>query len=235
VGHLLGLPRRVSTLLGVGASICGNTAIAATAPAISAEDDEVALAIAVNTLLGTALMLALPLVGRGLGLGDGAFGFWAGSTVPDTAQVVATGFSFSAAARDVATVVKLTRNASMVGVVVLVGLAYARAGAASRDDGGLRRRLAASFPSFLLGFFALAALNSLGALDAASSGLGQDVPALLDRVCRLLLLLALTSVALCTDLRSLGKMGLAPVWTGLATVGATVGVSLCLVWGLGLG
>lgn len=235
VGGLLGLPSRVSTLLGVGASICGNTAIAATAPAISAEDDEVALAIAVNTLLGTVLMLTLPLVGRGLGLEDGAFGFWAGSTVPDTAQVVATGFSFSEAAGDVATVVKLTRNASMVAVVLLVGVAHARAGAGARDEGGLRRRLATSFPTFLLGFFALAALNSLGVLDAASDGLGVDVPAVVDRACRLLLLLALTSVALGTNLRALGKTGLAPVWTGLATVGATTGVSLAMVWGLGLG
>ncbi len=235
VGRLLGLPRRVSTLLGVGASICGNTAIAATAPAIAAEKQEVALAIAVNTLLGTALMLALPLVGRSLGLPDGAFGFWAGSTVPDTAQVVATGFSFSDAAGDVATVVKLTRNASMVGVVLLVGFAYARAGAGAPDEGGIRSRLATSFPTFLLGFFALAALNSLGALDAASAGLGVDAPALLDRACRLLLLLALTSVALGTDLRSLAKTGLAPFWTGLATVGATTGVSLALVWALGLG
>lgn len=239
VGRLLGLPRRVSTLLGVGASICGNTAIAATAPAIAAKDEEVALAIAVNTLLGTALMLAMPLVGRSLGLPDGAFGFWAGSTVPDTAQVVATGFSFSETAGDVATVVKLTRNASMVGVVLLVGFAYARsatgAGAGTQDEGGIRSRLATSFPTFLLGFFALAALNSIGALDAASAGLGVDAPALLDRACRLLLLLALTSVALGTDLRSLAKTGLAPLWTGLATVGATTGVSLALVWGLGLG
>lgn len=237
VGGLLGLPRRVSTLLGVGASICGNTAIAATAPAIAAKDEEVALAIAVNTLLGTALMLAMPLVGRSLGLPDGAFGFWAGSTVPDTAQVVATGFSFSETAGDVATVVKLTRNASMVGVVLLVGFAYARSatGAGAQDEGGIRSRLATSFPTFLLGFFALAALNSIGALDAASAGLGVDAPALLDRACRLLLLLALTSVALGTDLRSLAKTGLAPLWTGLATVGATTGVSLALVWGLGLG
>ena len=235
VGRLLGLPHRVSTLLGVGASICGNTAIAATAPAIAAKDEEVALAIAVNTLLGTALMLAMPLVGRSLGLPDGAFGFWAGSTVPDTAQVVATGFSFSETAGDVATVVKLTRNASMVGVVLLVGFAYARAGTGGQDEGGIRSRLATSFPTFLLGFFALAALNSIGALDAASAGLGVDVPALLDRACRLLLLLALTSVALGTDLRSLAKTGLAPLWTGLTTIGATTGVSLALVWGLGLG
>jgi uncharacterized membrane protein YadS len=155
--------------------------------------------------------------------------------VPDTAQVVATGFSFSEAAGDVATVVKLTRNASMVAVVLLVGVAHARAGAGARDEGGLRRRLATSFPTFLLGFFALAALNSLGVLDAASDGLGVDVPAEVDRACRLLLLLALTSVALGTNLRALGKTGLAPVWTGLATVGATTGVSLAMVWGLGLG
>lgn len=235
VGRVLGLPARLSTLLAVGACICGNTAIAATAPAIRAKDDEVAFAIAVNTLLGTALMLGLPLIGRALGLDDPSFGFWAGSTVPDTAQVVATGFSYSDAAGDVATVVKLTRNASMVMVVLLVGVAYARGGPAEGDEGGWRQRLAKSFPTFLLGFLALAAVNSVGGLELASGLVGLDVADLINRLCRLLLLLALTSVALGTNLRGLARTGLGPVWVGVSTVVATTSVSLALVWGLGLG
>lgn len=235
VGRALGLRAQLATLLAVGASICGNTAIAATAPAIGARDDEVAFAIAVNTALGTAAMLVLPLVGRLLGLSDAAFGLWAGATVPDTAQVVATGFSFSEAAGQVATVVKLTRNASMAGVVLVVGLVYARRAAAPAKPGGLRERLSRSFPPFLLGFAALAAANSLGWIDAAGGALGVPLAEGLTALCRLLLLLALTSVALGTDLRTLARTGLGPVWVGLATISVTVSLALAAILGLSLG
>ena len=230
VARALGVPRRVATLIAVGASICGNTAIAATAPAIRAQDDEVAFAIAVNTLFGTLAMLAFPVVGRLLDLPDLGFGLWAGAAVNDTAQVVATGFSFSEAAGEVATVVKLTRNASMVGVVFVVGLVYARQEAAvAAGDEGFRARLARSFPTFLLGFVALAAANSLGWIDLAGDAAGIALSDLLARLCRLLLLLALTSVALGTNLRALARTGLAPLWVGLATMSATAGVTLALV------
>jgi len=230
VARALGVPDRVATLIAVGASICGNTAIAATAPAIHARDDEVAFAIAVNTLFGTAAMLAFPVVGRLLGLPDLGFGLWAGAAVNDTAQVVATGFAFSEAAGEVATVVKLTRNASMVGVVFVVGVVYARRQArAAAGAGGFRARLAKSFPSFLLGFLALAVANSLGWIDLAGDTLGVPLAENLASLCRLLLLFALTSVALGTNLRALARTGLAPVWVGLATMSATAGITLALV------
>ncbi|TMQ46982.1 MAG: putative sulfate exporter family transporter [Candidatus Eisenbacteria bacterium] len=141
VAHALGrvarVPGRLATLIGVGTAVCGNTAITATAPVIHAEDEEVSFAIATNTLFGTAAVFVYPMLGHLLGMSSAAFGTWAGTAVNDTSQVVATGFAYGDAAGKVATAVKLTRNALMGPVIVVIGLIYARGAHAA---GGEARR-----------------------------------------------------------------------------------------------
>ena len=120
-------------------------------------------------------MLLLPVLGAALGLSDAVFGTWAGLAVNDTAQVVATGYAYSPAAGDVATVVKLTRNLAIL--PVLLGATWLTVRAARDAGTGPRRRrvaagssirlVARAVPWFVVGFVVFAALRTAGLLDGA--------------------------------------------------------------------
>src|SRR5206468_11632346 len=113
-----------------------------------------------------------------------------------TSQVVATGFAFSDAAGKIATVVKLTRNALMGAVIVALGLIYGRKRDDSRARGGIRARLRQSIPAFVIGFLAMAVLNTLGLFAWLSQQTGGDVGGLLQSGARWLILFALAGVGL---------------------------------------
>ncbi|HRC84415.1 MAG TPA: putative sulfate exporter family transporter [Thermoanaerobaculia bacterium] len=226
VGRWVGTPPRLASLIGVGTAICGNSAISATAPVIGALDEEMSFAIATNTLFGTLAVLVYPLVGQALGLSDGVFGIWSGTAVNDTSQVVAASFAFSEAAGKMATTVKLTRNALMGAVIVLMGWLHGGASEAGAPRASVLTRLRQSFPTFVLGFLALATLRSVGAFDAASAALGTDLPKLLTTVARFLILVALAAVGATTRVAQLRKIGLAPFWLGFAVATATSVASL---------
>jgi uncharacterized integral membrane protein (TIGR00698 family) len=242
LGRLAGVPGRLSTLIGVGTAVCGNTAITATAPVIHAEDEEVSFAIATNTLFGTAAVFLYPLLGHWIGLSNAAFGTWAGTAVNDTSQVVATGFAYSDAAGKVATAVKLTRNAMMGGVIVVIGLIYARgaraatAGEGAGKDEGERAgwsRLRQSVPGFVLGFLLLALLNTLGVIAWASSVIGRDLSQALQVLSRFLILVALAGVGLSTRLSAMRRIGATPFLVGFATAATTATASYFLIRWLG--
>ncbi|HKQ63263.1 MAG TPA: putative sulfate exporter family transporter [Candidatus Polarisedimenticolaceae bacterium] len=228
VAHLLarsaGVPGKLATLIGVGTAVCGNSAISATAPVIGAKDEETAFAIATNTLFGTLAVFAYPLLGHALHLDAAAFGSWCGTAVNDTSQVVATGFAYGDAAGKIATVVKLTRNALMGPLIVLLGVLY---GAGGR--GSLGKRLKASIPLFVLGFLAMALLNTLGAVAWASSLVGRDLGAGLQAIARFLILLALAGVGLGTRFEAMRRIGARPFYVGLATALAVSAASLTLI------
>ena len=244
LGRLAGVPGRLATLIGVGTAVCGNTAITATAPVIHAEDEEVSFAIATNTLFGTAAVFLYPLLGHWIGLSNAAFGTWAGTAVNDTSQVVATGFAYSDAAGKVATAVKLTRNAMMGGVIVVIGLIYARgergagggAAAGAGDGEGQRSgwaRVRQSIPGFVLGFLLLALLNTLGAIAWAGSLIGRDLSQALQWLSRFLILVALAGVGLSTRLSAMKRIGATPFLVGFATAATTALASYFLIRWLG--
>ena len=231
VAHALGrvarIPSRLATLIGVGTAVCGNSAIAAAAPVIGATDEEVSFAIATNTLFGTLAVFAYPALGHTLGLSDPVFGTWCGVAVNDTSQVVATGFAYSDAAGKVATAVKLTRNALMGVVIVGVGIAYGRAG------GSLVRRARQSIPGFVLGFVAMAVLNSLGVFARLAAATGRPVPAILDGCARALILVALAGVGLSARVATMRAVGLRPFYLGLVTAATTATLGFLLIHALG--
>lgn len=238
VGRVLRVPPRLATLIGVGTSVCGNSAISATAPVIGARDDEVSFAVATNTLLGTAAVFAYPLIGRALGFDDPTFGTWAGTAINDTSQVVAAGFAYSQPAGEVATTVKLTRNALMGFVIVAVGFLHA----SDRDvddpaNPPLRHtwaeRLQQSLPLFVLGFLALAVANSVGLLDALSNLVGVDVQAWCATASKALVLVALAGVGLGTRVATLRATGPKPFLLGVTAALATSLGSLLLIALLG--
>lgn len=230
IGRLLGLSEKLSTLIGVGTSICGNTAIAATAPVIKAPERDVSFAVATITLFGTAAVIVYPLIGHAMGMSDDLFGHWVGAAVNDTSQVTATAFSYSVEAGETATIVKLTRNTLMVPVIFSVGMWFAAR--ESRHAGSDERRSWLSsarkaVPTFLIGFLALALLNSAGFIPA-------DLATLLTRVSQVLIVMALVGVGLTTKISALRQTGPAPFLMGLAVAVMLAVVSLALFVAIGI-
>ena len=210
----------LSALVTVGMAICGNSAILALSPIIGAKHRDTAYAVSTITLFGLIGVLLLPVIGRLLVMPDQVFGTWAGLAVNDTAQVVATGYAFTPAAGDVATVVKLTRNLAIL--PVLLGATWLVARSREPDDdtaaAPASSRLALvsrAVPWFVIGFVIVAGLRSLGLLDARlpSGGTLADLCSLL---ASLLILVALAGVGLATDIRSLRAVGPRPFLLGAA-------------------
>ncbi|MEX1294737.1 MAG: putative sulfate exporter family transporter [Candidatus Limnocylindrales bacterium] len=230
VGRAFGLSEKLSGLIGVGTSICGNTAIAATAPVIKAPERDVSFAVATITLFGTAAVIVYPLIGHAVGMSDALFGHWVGAAVNDTSQVTATAFSYSIEAGETATIVKLTRNTLMVPVIFGVGLWFASR--ESRTAGTAERRswLASArkaVPTFLIGFLALALVNSAGLIP-------DDLATLLTSASQVLIVMALVGVGLTTKISALRQTGPAPLLMGLAVAVMLAVVSLALFVAIGV-
>lgn len=156
LGHRLGVGRARTLLVGTGVAICGASAIAAMEETAGAEEDDVAAAIAMVTLFGTAALVAIPLLQGPLGLTDLQLGAWAGASVHEVGQVVAAAGPAGPAAVAVAVVVKLTRVVMLAPVVAVAGVVSRMT--SPRTDGATGRP--ALVPLFVLGFLACAALRS---------------------------------------------------------------------------
>ena len=166
-------------------------------------------------------MLVLPPLGHALGLSQHEFGLFAGTAVNDTSSVVAAATSYGDAAAQHAVVVKLTRSLMIVPVVLVLGaLARRREGGAPRPTGRVRQ-VASLVPWFLVGFVAVVALNSAGALPA-----GAVHPlALVAQAC---IAVALAAIGLSTDVRALRAARLRPLLLGFVLWLAVTGTSLGL-------
>jgi uncharacterized integral membrane protein (TIGR00698 family) len=164
VGRSLRLPHELAVLVACGNSICGNSAIAAVAPVIDADGEDVASSIAFTAVLGVVVVLALPLLDRILVLTPLQYGVFAGMTVYAVPQVLAAAAPVSQISLQVGTLVKLVR-VLMLGPVVL-GLSLCR------RDGGRRQSLPLTqlVPWFIVGFLVLMTLRSAGALPHAVLG-----------------------------------------------------------------
>lgn len=220
----MGLSERLATLIGVGTSICGVSAVVATAPVIQAKEEETALAVGTIAAFGLLALFVYPLLGTALGLSDHVFGIWAGVAVNDTSQVVATGLMYSQHAAEIATVVKLTRNLFMAPVILVLNAAYMRR-AASGGSGfasGGNRTYRNIVPVFVLGFLGMAVLNSLGIL-------GLQARHLLRSLSGFLILLGIGGVGLGTDLAAVRRIGLKPFYAGLCAAVFMAAVSYTLI------
>ena len=206
--RVLGVPRRVGILVGAGTAICGATAILVIGPLLKARAEETSYAI--GTIFGFNLlaMLTYPLIGHLLGMGQVAFGTWAGTGINDTSVVIATGLIYGSQAVGVAVLIKLVRPLLLLPLAVVIGLV-----SAGRAPSVAAAR--AAVPWFILGFVALSLLHSAGVItDAEASVLGW--------LARFLVVMVLAGVGLGTDLRALAGLGWRPLVTGLI-LGATMG------------
>jgi len=162
LGRLFGLPPRMATLIACGNSICGNSAIAAVAPVIGADSDDVAASIAFTAVLGVVVVLGLPLAAVALHMSPRGFGVLAGLTVYAVPQVLAATAPVSSLAAQVGTLVKLVRVLMLGPVVLTLSLFAARQTADGETTA--RPKLHQLVPWFIIGFLALAAARSAGLL-----------------------------------------------------------------------
>ena len=219
-GRLLRLPPRICVLIACGNSICGNSAIAAVAPIIGADGDEIASSIAFTAILGVVVVLALPLAFPLLGLSETQYGVLAGLTVYAVPQVLAATVPISIVATQVGTLVKLVRVLMLGPVVLGLSLMRGRFG----DGAGPARRpgLGRLVPWFIVGFLLLAAARSLGLVpEVALRPLALASSALT--------VVSMAALGLGVDLRLLGRVGPRVTIAVVASLLVLFAISLVLI------
>lgn len=206
IGRLFGLNPELAVLVACGNAICGNSAIAAVAPVIAADREDVASSIAFTALLGVVVVLALPMLIPLLDFSYYQYGVLAGMTVYAVPQVLAATFPVSALSGEVGTLVKLVRVLMLGPVVLFFALRYRHL------RGRARFALSRFVPWFVLGFLGLACARSLGAIPAEVAGPLREVS-------RWLTVAAMAALGLGVDIRAVGRVG-RPV--ALAVAGSLV-------------
>ena len=229
VRKLFGLNWKLSNLISAGTGICGGSAVAAIAPVIDADDKDIAFAMS-STFLFDMVMIALyPIMGRLLGMSDIAYGIWAGTSVNDTASVVASGYAFSEAAGDFATMVKLTRTIAIIPTVLV--FAYIGTRAKQKElqtaGGGQKVNILKIVPWFIAGFLALAIMNSVGWIPAEVSGVMKTAS-------KFLMVTALAAIGLGTSITDFKKAGFAPMLYGITIDTLVTLTALAVIWCMGL-
>ena len=234
IGKALGLNWKLSNLISAGTGICGGSAIAAIAPTIDAEDSDVAYAMSATFLFDMAMIVLFPIMGRALGMTAEAFGIWAGTAVNDTSSVVATGYAFSEAAGDFATMVKLTRTLSIIPTVItfaLINLRLKRKEAlASSENGSVLKAnfsITKIFPWFILGFVAMSVFVSLCPIPAAFVSGTKTVS-------KFLMVCALAAIGLNTSFSGMKKSGIRPMLHGFIISALVVVVALAVEFCMGI-
>ena len=232
----LGLSGKLGTLIAVGTSICGATAIVATAPTIAAKDDEVAYSVACVTLFGVVAMLVYPFVGNWFFDGD-AFkaGLFLGTSVHETAQVAGAGLVYQQyyndpQALDVATVTKLVRNLGMLLIIPLMSVLYHR----NHSDGTEAPKWYTMIPLFVIGFACMSLLRTVGDMGDQPFGIlepeqWKSIVGYTKQAAELCLAVAMAAVGLGTSIKGLRDIGLRPLGAGLLAAVLVGAVSITLI------
>jgi uncharacterized integral membrane protein (TIGR00698 family) len=224
IGKAMKLEGKMTTLVAVGTSICGGSAIAATAPVIEAKDEDVAQAISTIFLFNIIAVFIFPALGHALGMTDMGFGMWAGTAINDTSSVVAAGTTWSNAAGNdtalaFATIVKLTRTLMIVPITLVLAIYTARKVQKNRSPhDGNSFSFVKVFPWFVIGFVATAVLNTF-----------IDLPEISGRLVvagKFMIVMAMAAIGLNTNLKKLITNGFKPIFLGLCCWFAVASVSL---------
>ena len=224
----LHIPRKISTLVGVGSSICGGSAIAATAPVIDADDEEVAQAISVIFFFNVLAALLFPTLGKFLGfstISGEAFGIFAGTAVNDTSSVTAAAstwdnlWNLGSATLDTAVTVKLTRTLAIIPITLVLAFIRTRR---EKGNGSEEKKVSIKqiFPMFILYFIAASVITTI----AASAGIDSSVFAPIKELSKFFIVLAMAAIGLNTNIVKLIRTGGKPIimgfccWTGITAV-----------------
>jgi len=237
IGRVLRLSPRMALLVACGNSICGNSAIAAVAPVIDADSDDVAAAISFTALLGVAVVLGLPLLGVALKLGVLQYGTLAGLTVYAVPQVIAAAAPMGPLAVQMGALVKLVRVLMLGPVCVVMAMCAPHLGAAAGRTDALaksnasatrkRIRLATLVPWFILGFIGLVALRSVDLVP-------HVMLAPIGHVSTWLTVVSMAALGLGVDMRALRLAGVRVTTAVVLSLAMLGSISLALIYGLHL-
>ncbi|WP_050696849.1 YeiH family protein [Anaeromassilibacillus senegalensis] len=216
------IPGKTATLVGVGSSICGGSAIAATAPVIDADDEEIAQSISVIFLFNIVAALIFPALGALLGLSNEGFGLFAGTAINDTSSVTAAATAWDGIhgsnTLDAAAIVKMTRTLAIIPITLV--LAFVRTRKASSRD-GTKVDMKKIFPFFVLFFVLASVVTTVFHLPAAVTGPLKELS-------KFFIVMAMAAIGLNTDLVKLVKTGGKPIFMGFCCWVGIAGVSLLL-------
>jgi len=237
IGRFMGLPQRMAILIACGNSICGNSAIAAVAPVIDADSDDIASSIAFTAVLGVVVVLSLPLLVPLINLSATQYGVLAGLTVYAVPQVLAATVPVGLLSTQIGTLVKLVRVLMLGPVVLLLSLGAGRlesepahAGAAVTGQNIKKAgRFAVSrlVPWFIIGFLVMGGLRSAGLLP-------QPILAPAAMLANLLTVLAMAALGLGVDVRVVARAGSRVTATVVVSLLVLMGISFALIRVLGI-
>ncbi|MCQ9209422.1 YeiH family protein [Granulicatella sp. s8] len=220
VGRLLGLSSHLRTLIGFGTAICGGSAIAAASPIIEADDDEIALSISTIFLFNIIAVFLFPFLGHAMGMSDFDFGLWAGTAINDTSSVVAAGYTYSPAAGDIATIVKLSR-ALMIVPACFIMMLYRFY---SSRKSAKKVAFWSIIPWFIIYFMLASLVSSLGLVPTNLLPLAKSAS-------QWLMAMALAGIGYQVSFKQFLSAGLKPIATGAITW-AVVAISSLILQGL---
>jgi uncharacterized integral membrane protein (TIGR00698 family) len=215
---LMKIPEKTAILIGVGSSICGGSAIAATAPVIDASDDDIAQSISVIFLFNVIAALVFPTLGGILGLTNNGFGLFAGTAVNDTSSVTAAATAWDAIhgsnTLEMAAIVKMTRTLAIIPITLVLAFVRSKKDASAESKASMRK----IFPYFIL-YFVLA---SVVTTVCSALGVPGEVFAPLKTLSKFLIVMAMAAIGLNTNFAKLVKSGWKPIllgfccWVGIA-------------------
>ncbi len=234
IGKALGLNWKLSNLISAGTGICGGSAIAAIAPTIDADDNDVAYAMSATFLFDMAMIILFPIMGKALGMTDEAFGIWAGTAVNDTSSVVATGYAFSEGAGDFATMVKLTRTLAIIPTVITFAFIQLRlkrkeaiANSQNTNEMKANFKITKIFPWFILGFLGMSVITSIFSIPA-------EIVSGTKTASKFLMVCALAAIGLNTSFSGMKKSGIKPMIHGFIISALVVIVALLVEIAMGI-
>jgi len=239
LGTKVGLSRRLASLIAVGTSICGVSAIMAVAPTIKAEDEEISYAIACVAIFGMLAMLVYPYVTPALfGSDRGGIGIFFGTAIHDTAQVTGAALVFeqlheAPEVLNIATVVKIMRNLSMIAVIPIMAAMFHRADREGNAP-ATRAKLGQVVPLFVIGFLVMTIVRTVGDMSLRPFGLLESLQwhqflAKIDWASTWFLTVVMAAVGLGTGLARLRRLGLRPFFVGLSAALLVGAVSYGLI------
>ena len=233
--RIMHVPGKISTLVGVGSSICGGSAIAATAPVIDADDEEVAQAISVIFFFNMLAALFFPALGALLGFSTTsgeAFGIFAGTAVNDTSSVTAAAstwdslYQLGTQTLDKAVTVKLTRTLAIIPITLV--LAFVRTKKAGSE--GKKVEFKKIFPMFILYFVLASVITTI----ATSLGVSASVFSPLKTLSKFFIVMAMAAIGLNTDFKSLCRSGAKPMLHGFIISLLVVLVAIAVEFAIGI-
>ena len=218
--RVMNVPGKIATLVGVGSSICGGSAIAATAPVIDADDHEIAQAISVIFLFNVIAALVFPTLGGMLGLTNEGFGLFAGTAINDTSSVTAAASAWDsmhpgANVLESATVVKLTRTLAIIPITLVLACWQMHLARKAGGDAKSTFSLKRAFPMFVLFFVLASVITTVLQLPA-------PITAPIKELSKFFIVMAMAAIGFNTDIVELVKKGGKPIalgfcyWIGIA-------------------